>query len=78
MRGGRLTSCKSAKDRTSMAISLEQARLLLDQHGVAEAALESMLRSMRSQGVRRMNVEKNIGKRKYAFNALQPVYANRQ
>ena len=66
MRGGRLTSCKSAKDRTSMAITLEEAQLLIEEHGIAEKNLESLLWAMRISGVRRRNVEKNIGKGKYA------------
>ena len=34
LNGGRAVCCKSAKDRTSMAVTLEEARLLCAHHGL--------------------------------------------
>ena len=69
LNGGRLTSCKSAKDRTSMSATLEFATLLQEKHSLPE--IKDILRVMRIQGVRMENSFKNTQKRKYAFNALQ-------
>mmetsp|Transcript_23428 Transcript_23428/g.36543 ORF Transcript_23428/g.36543 Transcript_23428/m.36543 type:complete len:521 (-) Transcript_23428:114-1676(-) len=71
MNGGRLTSCKSAKDRTSMSITWEQARLLCTHHSLSPHLLQETMTVMRSAGVRRENAYKNIGKNKFAFNNLQ-------
>ncbi|RLN26821.1 hypothetical protein BBJ28_00004349 [Nothophytophthora sp. Chile5] len=68
---GRVTSCKSAKDRTSMSVTLEQVRLLSEHHGLPEEFVVRTVSTMRSNGVRLENVLKNTGKRQYAFNALQ-------
>ncbi|KAL7687201.1 putative inositol 3,4-bisphosphate 4-phosphatase [Plasmopara halstedii] len=68
---GRVTSCKSAKDRTSMSVTLEQVRLLRDNHGLPEKFAVRTVSTMRSNGVRLENALKNTGKRQYAFNALQ-------
>ena len=45
--GARVTSCKSAKDRTSMDVTLEQARILLDYHQLAEHTFSDVLSEMR-------------------------------
>ena len=70
--GGRITSCKSGKDRTSMAVTAEQARVLHERHGVSEAEANELLDAMRSHGVRWLNMRKNMGALgQYAFNWLQ-------
>lgn len=68
---GRVTSCKSAKDRTGMSVTLEQVRLLSENHGLPEEFAVRTVSTMRSNGVRLENALKNTGKRQYAFNALQ-------
>ncbi|CAI5744269.1 unnamed protein product [Peronospora destructor] len=68
---GRVTSCKSAKDRTGMSVTLEQVRLLSENHGLPEEFAVRTVSTMRSNGVRLENAFKNTGKRQYAFNALQ-------
>ncbi|ETN17760.1 hypothetical protein PPTG_05484 [Phytophthora nicotianae INRA-310] len=68
---GRVTSCKSAKDRTGMSVTLEQVRLLSKNHGLPEEFAVRTVSTMRSNGVRLENALKNTGKRQYAFNALQ-------
>uniref|UniRef100_A0A8C4R801 Phosphatidylinositol-3,4-bisphosphate 4-phosphatase n=1 Tax=Eptatretus burgeri TaxID=7764 RepID=A0A8C4R801_EPTBU len=68
--GVRLTCCKSGKDRTAMAVTLEQV-FLLQQHGLPAADVNPTLDHMRSQGCRIEIARKNVGRKKYAFNALQ-------
>ncbi len=50
--GGRIVSCKSAKDRTSMSVTLEAARYL-ESAGVSRPQAAALLEVMRSDGVRR-------------------------
>ena len=59
MSGGRVTMCKSGKDRTSMSVTLEHGRLLQEQHGMALAQLARAVHTMRRRGVRRENVRLN-------------------
>ncbi|KAG4236201.1 hypothetical protein PC116_g15698 [Phytophthora cactorum] len=69
--GGRVTMCKSAKDRTSMSITLEEANLLVRSHGLLSDDMEAFTNLLRTYGVRRENARKNIGKAQYCFSALQ-------
>ncbi|CAI5713653.1 unnamed protein product [Hyaloperonospora brassicae] len=69
--GGRVTVCKSAKDRTGMSVTLEQGRILVQNHGLREQKKAGIVSVMRSEGVRIENALKNTGRRVFAFNALQ-------
>jgi len=66
--GCRITSCKSAKDRTSMSITHEETRLLPELPRSHSLQFANVLREF---GVRLANCKKNTGKGAYAFNALQ-------
>uniref|UniRef100_A0A1A9W218 phosphatidylinositol-3,4-bisphosphate 4-phosphatase n=1 Tax=Glossina brevipalpis TaxID=37001 RepID=A0A1A9W218_9MUSC len=73
MSGLRFTLCKSAKDRTGMAVTLEQCRVLIQEFQLPAKNVPYVLATMRSEGTRMDNVFKNIDKRKYAFNLPQVV-----
>lgn len=69
--GIRVTSCKSAKDRTAMAVTLEQTRILQQEFHLPNGNLQNVLDVIRSEGTRLDNTMKNIGRRKFAFNLPQ-------
>ncbi|GLD96789.1 hypothetical protein PINS_up005472 [Pythium insidiosum] len=69
--GGRVTCCKSAKDRTAMSVTLEEATLLINHHDVRLDDRDHVTTLLRTHGVRRENARKNIGRAQYCFSALQ-------
>jgi hypothetical protein len=69
--GVRVTNCKSGKDRTAMSVSLEQAMLLVRNHGLPEGMMQPFLDDVRRNGTRIDVVKKNIGQPKYAFNKVR-------
>jgi inositol polyphosphate-4-phosphatase len=68
MNGTHGVMCKSGKDRSSMAVTLEQARYLCSQHGVVGGKKSCEI--MRRHGVRRYNVWANTGQKNFAFNGF--------
>uniref|UniRef100_A0A914UXV8 PH domain-containing protein n=1 Tax=Plectus sambesii TaxID=2011161 RepID=A0A914UXV8_9BILA len=66
-----LISCKSGKDRTAMAVTLEEGHILRENCGVTEQQLAEMVVALRRDGVRRENCRKNVGKPLYSFSPLQ-------
>ncbi|KAK2719965.1 hypothetical protein QYM36_004019, partial [Artemia franciscana] len=71
--GLQITSCKSAKDRTGMAVTLQQCNLLTREMDLSDQEYQKALDTMRSEGVRIENCAKNIDVRKFAFSWLQLV-----
>ncbi|KDO29117.1 hypothetical protein SPRG_06173 [Saprolegnia parasitica CBS 223.65] len=87
MNGGRVTYCKSGKDRTAMSVTLDQARLLFKRanvqnpflvtsptHASQEMVSHDELAAanlMREYGVRIVVAKKNVGRFKYSFNSIQ-------
>jgi hypothetical protein len=58
---GRITTCKSGKDRTAMAVTLEHALMLKDALDLKADHFHELLAAMRSEnGLRILNVERNL------------------
>lgn len=68
-----MTFCKSGKDRTGMAITLEQSRQLGERYGcgISQSRVLRDANLMRLHGVRILIAEKNIGRKVYSINKLQ-------
>jgi hypothetical protein len=73
LNGCRVTFCKSGKDRTGMAVTLEQARQLGDRYRLGDKTgrLVRDANIFRLYGTRVAIAAKNIGKRVFSFNRLQ-------
>ncbi|OQR81409.1 inositol-3,4-bisphosphate 4-phosphatase [Thraustotheca clavata] len=84
MNGGRVTYCKSGKDRTAMSVTLEQSRLLFKRQGtlnpflavhsspeIVSAEELAAANLMREFGIRIEIAKKNVGRYKYSFNSIQ-------
>jgi len=71
--GGRVTFCKSGKDRTAMSATLEQSGLLSTMPLVHKVQLDEQMVSnlAREYGSRIVVAEKNVGRPKYSFNSAQ-------
>jgi inositol polyphosphate-4-phosphatase len=69
--GVRIASCKSAKDRTAMSLTWEEARILHNIHFVRDVPLLDLANLFREHGTRLINVHKNTGVPRYAFNKAQ-------
>ena len=67
--GSHAICCKSGKDRTAMAVTLEQTRALSRDLRVFDERM--LCKLLRAHGVRRRNLLLNTGQDKYAFNAVQ-------
>ena len=50
MRGGRLTCCKSGKDRSSMAVTLEECSILRSHHHLLSNSFKTTLSTLRTWG----------------------------
>jgi inositol polyphosphate-4-phosphatase len=63
--------CKSGKDRTSMAVTLEEGRLLKETCGISQQQMPEIVEALRHSTLRRENCRKNIGKALYSFSPFQ-------
>uniref|UniRef100_A0A915AMW7 PH domain-containing protein n=1 Tax=Parascaris univalens TaxID=6257 RepID=A0A915AMW7_PARUN len=66
-----ILTCKSGKDRTSMAVTLEEGRIIRENCGINADQMGEMVVCLRRDGVRRENCRKNVGKALYSFSPFQ-------
>ncbi|CAK5110662.1 unnamed protein product [Meloidogyne enterolobii] len=66
-----ILSCQSGKDRTSMALTLEEGRILKETCGISNQQMLEIISCLRKEGVRRENCRKNVGKPLYKFSPFQ-------
>lgn len=82
LNGGRVTYCKSGKDRTAMSITIEEARLIVQsrQSNVTPTdileppqveEIKRIANILREFGSRIDIAKKNVGRAKYSFNSIQ-------
>jgi hypothetical protein len=76
LNGLRVTFCKSGKDRTGMAVTLEQSRVLGERFGCGNSfnRIIKDATCMREYGCRLLIAEKNIGRKVYSINSLQSQF----
>jgi len=74
--GCRITFCKSGKDRTGMATTLEQSREIGERFGcgMSSARILKDANLMRLYGCRLSIAEKNIGRPVYSINKFQSQF----
>lgn len=78
LHGLRITCCKSGKDRTGMSVTLEEARLLTQRHGLSPHRQLEVAELLRRHGTRLEICRKNVGRPRYAFNAFQAALLPRE
>ncbi|VDM59866.1 unnamed protein product [Angiostrongylus costaricensis] len=71
LRGQAVICCKSGKDRTGMAVTIEQGRVFRETCGLNAVQLQEVIASLRRDGARRENCRKNVGKAVYSFSPFQ-------
>ena len=74
--GCRVTFCKSGKDRTGMAVTLEQSRQLGERFncGMSPERVYKDANIMRLYGTRILVCEKNVGRKIYSINKIQSQF----
>nr|CCA22708.1 inositol3 putative [Albugo laibachii Nc14] len=81
LNGGRVTYCKSGKDRTAMSVTIEEARLIVQSRqpnrttDILEPTqveeIKRIANILREFGSRIEIAKKNVGRAKYSFNSIQ-------
>ncbi|KAI6204240.1 hypothetical protein M3Y94_00649900 [Aphelenchoides besseyi] len=69
LKGSCVLSCQSGKDRTAMAVTFDEAKLLQEHFTVSQDQFNKIVDSLRRDGVRRENCRKNVGKPMYACSS---------